>query len=34
MSHRRDPLNSGIGWVSELIEITGGEDILPNLGRR
>jgi iron complex transport system substrate-binding protein len=26
-----DPLISGIGWVSELIEITGGEDILPEL---
>jgi iron complex transport system substrate-binding protein len=26
-----DPLISGIGWVSELIEIAGGEDILPNL---
>ena len=25
-----DPLISGIGWVSELIEIAGGEDILPN----
>jgi len=25
------PLISGIGWVSELIEIAGGEDILPNL---
>jgi iron complex transport system substrate-binding protein len=24
-----DPLISGIGWVSELIEIAGGEDILP-----
>ncbi len=30
-----DPLISGIGWVSELIEIAGGEDILPELrGRR
>src|ERR1700694_3832627 len=26
-----DPLISGIGWVSELIEIAGGEDILPSL---
>jgi iron complex transport system substrate-binding protein len=26
-----DPLISGIGWVSELIEIAGGEDILPHL---
>jgi iron complex transport system substrate-binding protein len=26
-----DPLISGIGWVSELIEIAGGEDILPLL---
>jgi iron complex transport system substrate-binding protein len=26
-----DPLISGIGWVSELIEIAGGEDILPQL---
>jgi len=26
-----DPLISGIGWVSELIEIAGGEDVLPNL---
>jgi iron complex transport system substrate-binding protein len=26
-----DPLISGIGWVSELIEIAGGEDILPRL---
>ena len=26
-----DPLISGIGWVSELIEIAGGEDILPGL---
>jgi iron complex transport system substrate-binding protein len=26
-----EPLISGIGWVSELIEIAGGEDILPNL---
>ena len=25
------PLISGIGWVSELIEIAGGEDILPHL---
>jgi iron complex transport system substrate-binding protein len=26
-----DPLISGIGWVSELIEIAGGQDILPEL---
>ena len=26
-----DPLISGIGWVSELIEIAGGKDILPDL---
>jgi iron complex transport system substrate-binding protein len=26
-----DPLISGIGWVCELIEIAGGEDILPDL---
>ena len=26
-----DPLISGIGWVSELIEIAGGEDALPQL---
>jgi iron complex transport system substrate-binding protein len=26
-----DPLISGIGWVSELIELAGGEDILPGL---
>ncbi len=26
-----DPLISGIGWVSELIEIAGGEDVLPSL---
>jgi iron complex transport system substrate-binding protein len=26
-----DPLISGIGWVSELIEIAGGRDILPGL---
>jgi iron complex transport system substrate-binding protein len=29
-----DPLISGIGWVSELIEIAGGEDILPGLRSR
>ena len=29
-----DPLISGIGWVSELIEIAGGEDILPELRLR
>ena len=26
-----DPLITGIGWVSELIEIAGGEDVLPKL---
>jgi iron complex transport system substrate-binding protein len=26
-----DPLISGIGWVSELVEIAGGQDILPRL---
>ena len=26
-----DPLISGIGWVSELIDIAGGEDIFPDL---
>jgi iron complex transport system substrate-binding protein len=26
-----DPLISGIGWVSELVEIAGGEDVLPRL---
>src|SRR5271169_4816023 len=26
-----DPLISGIGWVSELIEIAGGEDVFPDL---
>ncbi|WJR75252.1 cobalamin-binding protein [Bradyrhizobium sp. NP1] len=29
-----DPLISGIGWVSELIEIAGGEDVLPDLRRK
>jgi len=29
-----DPLISGIGWVSELIEIAGGQDILPQLRHR
>ena len=28
-----DPLISGIGWVSELIEIAGGTDIFPHLRR-
>lgn len=28
-----DPLISGIGWVSELIAIAGGEDIFPELSR-
>ena len=27
-----DPLISGIGWVSELIEIAGGEDVFPGFG--
>lgn len=26
-----DPLISGIGWVSELVEIAGGEDVFPEL---
>jgi iron complex transport system substrate-binding protein len=26
-----DPLIGGIGWVSELVEIAGGEDVLPKL---
>src|SRR6478736_4902827 len=26
-----EPLISGIGWASELIELAGGEDVLPNL---
>lgn len=29
-----DPLISGIGWVCELIEIAGGEDVLPDLRRK
>jgi iron complex transport system substrate-binding protein len=29
-----DPMISGIGWVSELIEIAGGEDIFPELRSR
>jgi len=29
-----DPLISGIGWVSELISIAGGEDIFPQLASR
>jgi len=29
-----DPLISGIGWVSELVEIAGGEDALPSLRLR
>lgn len=28
-----DPLISGIGWVSELVEIAGGQDCFPELGR-
>ncbi|MBR0844316.1 cobalamin-binding protein [Bradyrhizobium liaoningense] len=29
-----DPLISGIGWVSELIEIAGGSDVFPELRQR
>jgi iron complex transport system substrate-binding protein len=29
-----DPLISGIGWVSELIEIAGGDDLFPDLRSR
>ena len=29
-----DPLISGIGWVSELIEIAGGEDVFPELRKQ
>ncbi len=29
-----DPLISGIGWVSELIEVAGGQDVFPDLARR
>jgi iron complex transport system substrate-binding protein len=29
-----DPLISGIGWVSELIDIAGGEDVFADLARR
>jgi iron complex transport system substrate-binding protein len=29
-----EPLISGIGWVSELIGIAGGEDVFPELGRQ
>jgi iron complex transport system substrate-binding protein len=29
-----DPLISGIGWVSELIGIAGGDDVFPHLSRR
>lgn len=29
-----DPMISGIGWVSELIEIAGGEDVFPELRTR
>lgn len=29
-----DPLISGIGWVSELVEIAGGEDVFPELRHR
>ena len=28
-----DPLISGIGWVSELIAIAGGDDVFPELSR-
>ncbi len=28
-----DPLISGIGWVSELIAIAGGEDVFPQLAK-
>jgi iron complex transport system substrate-binding protein len=28
-----DPLISGIGWVSELVEIAGGIDIFPDRGK-
>src|SRR6202030_3964507 len=29
-----DPLISGFGWVSELIEIAGGEDVFPELRKQ
>jgi iron complex transport system substrate-binding protein len=29
-----EPLISGIGWISELVEVAGGEDILPQLRRQ
>lgn len=29
-----DPMISGIGWVSELIEVAGGIDVFPNLARQ
>ena len=29
-----DPLISGIGWVAELVEIAGGEDVFPELKRQ
>ena len=29
-----NPLISGIGWVSELIEIAGGEDVFPELRKQ
>jgi iron complex transport system substrate-binding protein len=29
-----DPLISGIGWVSELIEIAGGEEVFPELRKQ
>lgn len=29
-----EPMISGIGWVSELVAIAGGEDIFPNLARQ
>jgi iron complex transport system substrate-binding protein len=31
---RDDPLISSIGWVSELIEIAGGEDVFPELRKQ
>ena len=29
-----DPMISGIGWVSELIAIAGGEDVFPQLAKK
>ena len=31
MEEWHDPLISGIGWVGELIEIAGGQDIFPDV---